>query len=204
MKGVGDGMYLLRFHKTVHSARSPLWLAVGIVLGTALASTAGWAGDTKTEVRVEKRGTIIHVDVDAGICNRCEIQGSFLHQLKKLQAFIEFVELKKGVGIFYTTEIGRNVHPLQHLVEEAIEGIEEINEDPEEYHLCEFCLADFWFYAKLDHELIETSQGMMLLITSNNPEAVRAVKKTFRVDKSGGYRERDYGEKQKEQAHKDK
>jgi hypothetical protein len=197
-------MYLLRSHKTAHSVRSPLWLAVGIVLGAALGSTAGWAGDTKTEVRVESGHTIIHVDVDAGICNRCEIQGQFVNQLKRFHATIEIVELKKGVGIFYTAGKERDVHELQHLVEEAIEGIEEINDDPEEVHLCEFCLADFPVYSKRHYEILETSQGAMLLITSNDPEIVRSIKKTFRVDRSRGYREQNFGEKEKEQANKDK
>jgi hypothetical protein len=198
-------MYLLRSHKAVPSGRSLAWLAVGIALGAVAGSAGLLLAGEETRVETKSGRTIIRVEVETEPCGRCEVQGHFVQQLKKFGANAEFVELKKGVGIFYTTAKSKYVHDLQEVIEEAVEELEEINEHPKNAHLCQFCMADFPIYSKLDHELLQTSRGAMLIITSDDPEAIRAVKKMFRVYKSKGYREQHYGEHEhSDQAHKDR
>ena len=190
-----------RHKKSVHSGLGLAWLTVGIALIVAAPIQAG--EKTKTVIKHEGGQTIVRVEVDTELCDRCELQAGFVEQLKKLHATAEIAEIKKGVVIFYTTPKERNVDALQEMIEEAVEGIEAINEDAEHLHLCEFCLASMDFYSRMHRELLETSQGMMLLITGSDPEAIVAVKKMFRVYRSHGYREQYYGEENDTQALKD-
>jgi hypothetical protein len=190
-----------RHKKTVHSGRGLAWLTVGIALIVAAPVQAG--EKTMTVIKHEGGQTIVSIEVDTRVCDRCELQSSFVEQLKKLHATAEIAEIKKGVVVFYTTPKERNVDALQHMIEEAVEGIEEINEDAEDLHLCEFCLASMSFYSRMHRELLETSQGTMLLITGSDPEAINAVKKMFRVYRAHGYREQYYGEDKDTQALKD-
>jgi hypothetical protein len=202
LRGEGDVMDLQRRHKkTAHSRRSLAWLTVGIALVVAAPVQAG--EKTKTVIKHEGGQTIVRIEVDTEVCDRCELQAGFVEQLKKLHATAEIAEIKKGVVVFYTTPNERNVDALQDMIEEAVEGIEEINEEAEHLHLCEFCLASMDVYARLHRELLETSQGMMLLITGDDAEAIVAVKKMFRVYRSHGYREQYYGEQKGTQALKD-
>ncbi len=92
----------------------------------------------------------------------------------------ESVELKNGVGLFYTTKKTRNVESVQDLVGEWLEALEEINEHPREAHLCTFCRRDYPWYSRLDHEVVDTSRGALVLITSDDPKAVQAIHQMYR------------------------
>lgn len=195
-------MDLQRWHRTTASAsRNLFWLAVGLAMIVAAPVQAGET--TKTVIKQENGKTIVEVEVDAGACVRCELQTGFVQHLKKLHASAEIAEIKKGVVVFYTTSNERNVKALQKMIEKAVEGIEEINEEADQLKLCEFCLASIDIYARLHRELLETEQGVMLLITGTDPEAIVAVKKMFRVYRSHGYREQVYGQPKDKQALKD-
>jgi hypothetical protein len=112
-------------------------------------------------------------------CQRCYVNSHLLYTLRGLKAESEAVQLRHGVGIFYTATRDRTVDALQELVEETIETLQEINEDPTEAHLCAFCLGQYHWQSQLEHEVIHTSHGSLVLITSRNPKALEAVRKWY-------------------------
>lgn len=195
-------MYLRRNHKPRGSNRQWLRLVLGIALGAFAAhgltavATAGTESESesKTEswTRVEVR--VMYDEEHGEECRRCHVQTMFIKTLREMGVTAEAARLSNGVMVFYTTGHYKLVPALQEIVEVAVVELEEINDDPEEGHLCEFCFADFPIYSKLDHELLETKRGVILLLTSEDKRSIAAVQKMFRVYDKDRYREQRYRE----------
>lgn len=109
-------------------------------------------------------------------CSRCTIQGIFAEKIRGLGATIEFVELKNGVGVLYSTSDPRDVPRVQKAAEWAKQELQAIADDPDHYQLCSYCKATIAVFSKVDREVVRTGQGALFLMRSEDPEAVRALK----------------------------
>lgn len=160
------------------------WVVSALVLFSSVAVTTVVRAGDKHQVRTEVR-----VEIKGPVCRRCDVQAQFILGLRTQNANTEYVELEHGVGIFYTTKQHKRVPELQVMVAEAVSHLEEINAHPGDSHLCEYCAADFHIYSQLDHEVLVTSRGIFLLITSEDPNSIRAVKQLFLKRRSREFRD---------------
>jgi hypothetical protein len=110
-------------------------------------------------------------------CDRCMVQATFAQKIRDTGAAMEFIELKNGVGILYTAPDAREVSRVQRAAEWARDELERIGEDPADHHLCSYCKASLAVFSKVKREVVRTGQGALFLMRSDDPDAVRALKK---------------------------
>ena len=92
--------------------------------------------------------------------------------------------MKNGVGLFYTTSKTKFIGPVQQLVEETLDDLHEINEHPGRSSLCVICRRDFPVYSKFEHEVVDLDHGVLVLITSRDPTAVKALRQMYSRQRS--------------------
>jgi hypothetical protein len=109
-------------------------------------------------------------------CDRCTVQATFAQKVRDSGSSMEFLELKNGIGILYSTNDPRNVTRLQRAAEWARSELQRISEAPEGYHLCSYCKASLAVFSKVNREVVRTSQGALFLMRSDDPDAVRALR----------------------------
>ena len=112
-------------------------------------------------------------------CRRCYVQTKFLAKLQTLPVEADRVEVKRGVGIFYTTEESKYVNAVRSLVGATIDGLHAVTDHPDKAQLCLNCKRDFRIYSKFEHEVVTLDQGVLVLITSKNDEAADILKKWY-------------------------
>lgn len=112
-------------------------------------------------------------------CRRCFVQARFLQQLQSQPVESEPVEIKNGVGLFYTATRAKYIAPMRDLVRGTLKELHEINQHPEYAHLCVICQRDFPVYSKFDHEIVPLNRGVLVLITSDDPKAVEALRQLY-------------------------
>lgn len=112
-------------------------------------------------------------------CRRCYVQTQFLAKLQSLPVENDRVEVRRGVGVFYTTEKPKYIAPIRNLVTYTIDGLHQVAEHPEKARLCLNCQRDYRIYSKLDHEIVPLQHGVLVLITSPDDEAVDIIKRWY-------------------------
>lgn len=159
-----------------------LWRAT--VAGLLLAAAAWPAGGVSAAWAGDKQ------EAEAPACGRCDLQVQFVEKLVGLAAVAEQVEIRNGIAIFYTTEQAENLSSLQASVERTYATLARIHKHPERAHLCSYCKAAWPVLSKLDREVLHTSSGAVVLITSSDPEAIRSLKDLVRNRSQQQARER--------------
>jgi hypothetical protein len=109
-------------------------------------------------------------------CDRCNVQASFAEKIRACSSAIEFIELKNGIGVVYSTSDARDAARIQKAAEWARAELQRISDDPDRYHLCAYCKATRPIYSKVDREVVRTARGTIFFMRSQDPEAVRALK----------------------------
>lgn len=118
----------------------------------------------------------------ASACDRCKVQMTFATKMRELGADLEFVELRDGIGVFYTTADTRLVPKIQTANEWARNELVRLGSTPlDDLHLCQYCKASRPIYSRIDREVVRTERGAFFVMRSDDPEAVRALHEMRRM-----------------------
>jgi hypothetical protein len=109
-------------------------------------------------------------------CVRCNTQAQFMRKMQEYGVSMDFLELRNGVAVLYSTADMREVPRVQRNAEWARDELTRISVDPDHYHLCSYCKASRAVFSKVEREVVRTASGAMFLMRSDDPEAVRALK----------------------------
>jgi uncharacterized membrane protein len=109
-------------------------------------------------------------------CERCKVQMVFATKMRDLGAEIEFVELRDGLGVFYTNADARLVPKIQTATEWARNELVRVSNQPLDHlHLCQYCKASRPIYSRINREVVRTERGAFFIMRSEDADAVRAL-----------------------------
>jgi hypothetical protein len=149
--------------------RAAGWLA-------ALAALSALAAALPALPAIAGKVSIATPEASSPPCERCKVQMVFATKMRDLGVEIEFVELRDGLGVFYTTSDVRLVPKIYTANEWARnELVRMSNQSVESLTLCQYCKASRPIYSRINREVVRVENGAFFIMRSEDAEAVRAL-----------------------------